>query len=304
MRTTVRYIGAFLVGVAVVIAPKLSSATVNGLSLLKIESGAQIAGMGGAGVARNGIAELALYNPASVSTITDFDISIGHTSYWQDIRQENGFLSKRLTKKTVLHSRIRFGVISQIELRDDRPSSQPIGIFDAHDVEFKAGLAHQLSDRIAVGFATGWFLEKIGTYRGTEMSLDIGATAKVNDKLSVGGSIINIGGDLTISNSAGASSRPIPLPTTYRFGGVYKYDRYLVVSDIVAVDGTSHLNIGANATIGMGLQLRAGYMTGYDTKNISAGASFTRRNMTIDYAFIPFQRGLRDAHMFQFTFSL
>ena len=303
MRTDARFIRIVLTLAFVMLTTTLSYAAVDGLSLLKLESGVQVAGMGGAGVAQSGMAELGMYNPASVSTVSDFDISIGHTSYWQDIRQENGFLAKRLTKNSVLHTRIRFGVISEIELRD-RPSQEPIGIFDAHDIEFKAGVAFKLSQRYSVGFAAGWFLEKIGTYRGTEFNFDIGATALMNDRLSLGASIMNIGGELAISNSAGVVSRPIPLPTTYRVGGLYKYDRYKFVADIVSVDSKGHLHFGSNATVGKGLQVRAGYMTGYDTKSLSAGASFTRRNMTIDYAFVPFKRGLRDAHMFQFTFSL
>jgi hypothetical protein len=87
-------------------------------------------------------------------------------------------------------------------------------------------------------------------------------------------------------------------------GGSYRYDRYLGAVDAVIVDDEFHLNIGAEATLHEYVSLRAGYMANYDTKNFTAGASFTRRNITVDYAFVPYTNNLGTTHLFNLTFSL
>jgi hypothetical protein len=50
--------------------------------------------------------------------------------------------------------------------------------------------------------------------------------------------------------------------------------------------------------------VRAGYMSGYDTKDFTMGASFGYRNIIVDYAFVPFGHNLGNSHLFNLTFTL
>ena len=91
---------------------------------------------------------------------------------------------------------------------------------------------------------------------------------------------------------------------TYRVGGSYRYQRYLGALDLVAVDGTAHPHAGVEANLHESFSARAGYMAGYDSKNFTAGLSFSRRNISIDYAFVPYSNFLGTAHMFNLTIML
>ena len=65
-----------------------------------------------------------------------------------------------------------------------------------------------------------------------------------------------------------------------------------------------HLHLGAEASVHEMFTVRAGYMANYDSKNISAGVSFNKRNIGVDYAFVPYTNDLGTSHLFNFTFSL
>ena len=73
---------------------------------------------------------------------------------------------------------------------------------------------------------------------------------------------------------------------------------------MVIVDYEAHLHLGAEGRLHELFQLRAGYMFNYDSKNITAGASFTKRNFAVDYAFVPYENDLGTSHIINLTFRL
>ena len=89
-----------------------------------------------------------------------------------------------------------------------------------------------------------------------------------------------------------------------RTASAYYLKDYLGAADIVVVDDEFHLHAGGEAVIQKVFRLRAGYMFNYDSKNITAGASFSKRNLTVDYAFVPYSNDLGSSHLFNLTFSL
>jgi len=150
----------------------------------------------------------------------------------------------------------------------------------------------------------GWFLEEIAGYRGSAFNVDIGATATLSDRINAGASITNLGPSFNLTKAAQRGSRDIPLPTAYRLGASYRYSYWLGAADIVHLDDDLHLHLGIEAELREMFHLRAGYMIGYDTKNFTAGASFTMHEVTVDYAFVPFTSNLGTSHLFNLTFSL
>jgi len=275
----------------------------DGLAMLKNDHSARAAGMGAAFVSISGDPNAAVYNPAGAVGVDKFTASFGHTFFWERIRLESGYVAASLSPDIYVHSGIRFAAVDELEARL-HPTTDPYDLFDAHDVSFKGGLAYQISDRIAAGFAAGWFIEKIEAWRGSSFNVDVGLLVSPSDKVNLGASVTNIGSDFVLEKRGLEGSRNIPLPTTYRLGGSYRYASYLGALDVVILDDKFHLHAGAEVQMHKQLSLRAGYMFNYDTKNFTAGASFTKRNMTVDYAFVPFSAGLGSAHMFNFTFSL
>lgn len=275
----------------------------DGLALMKVEHGARPAGMGAAFVAIADDPNGSLYNPASIIGVTGFVASFGHTAYWENVRLESGFFAKSLSRRLNLHGGIRFAVIDEIEQRMF-PTEEPESFFDAHDISFKSGLSYRVSEKVSVGLSAGWFMEKIEAWRGSAFNVDIGAMFSPRENVNLGGAITNLGGDFSLSKAGVEGSREISLPVTYAIGGSYRYNRVLGAADVVIVDDEAHLHVGAEASVHEMFDIRAGYMANYDSKNISAGASFTKRNISVDYAFVPYTNDLGTSHLFNFTVRL
>jgi hypothetical protein len=275
----------------------------DGLALMKVEHGARPAGMGTAFVAIANDPNGSHYNPASIVNAPGFAASFGHTAYWENVRLESGFFAQSLSTRVHLHGGIRFAVIDEIEQRMF-PTEEPENFFDAHDISFKSGLSYRVSEKVSIGLSAGWFIEKIEAWRGSAFNIDLGVMVSPKKNINLGGAITNLGGNFSLSKSGVEGSREISLPTTYAVGGSYRYDRYLGAADIVIVDDEAHLHLGAEASVHEMFTVRAGYMANYDSKNISAGASFTKRNIGVDYAFVPYSNDLGTSHLFNFTFSL
>jgi len=294
IRTTIILLSILSIGV--------SSHGESGLALMKIEQGARASGMGGAFVSIPSDATSALYNPAGAIDVTEFTATFGHTSYWENIRLESGFFATNLFDRMFAHGGIRFAAVDKLEGRLGPSSGYEE--FDAHDISFKGGLSYKLNPKIAVGAAMGWYIEKIDVYRGSAFNFDLGLLAKLKENINVGASVTDVGSDFELTNVGMGSSREISLPTTFRVGGSYKYRHYLGAADIVIRDSEAHLHLGVEATPHEMFKVRGGYMSGYNSKNITAGVAFTKRNLTIDYAFVPYSNELGTTHMFNFTFSL
>ncbi len=275
----------------------------DGVALLKNEHGARSAGMGATMFSQGKDPNTASLNPALAAGFSKFTASFEHTEFWKDIRLESGFFAADMTPKLSLHGGIRYATVNNLEWRTT-PTSTPLSMSDAHDISFKGGLAYRLTAKIDLGLGAGWIMEKIGGYNGSAFNLDLGATVHVQPNLDLGASVTNLGSDFTLELTGLPGSDKISLPTAYRFGGAYEYQRYLGAVEIVYLDDKAHVHLGAEVKITEIFSLRSGYMINYSTKNFTAGASFSHRNITVDYAFIPFSQNLGTSHLFNLTFSL
>lgn len=274
----------------------------DGLALMKVESGARPAGMAGAFTSINDHADAIAYNPAGGAITGEMKTSIGYNTYWENVSLQTGYLALTASDHLSIHAGLRFASVSDLEARVT-PTLEPEGYFDAHDVSFKAGLAYRPGDRLTAGLAAGWFLEKIDDYRGSSFNVDLGLQYQATDALRLGVSALNLGSDLNLSLAAKPGA-DIPIPTTYRAGGSYKYDIFLGAIDFVYLDEEAHVHVGAEGQLHERLALRGGYMAGYDSKDFSAGATFTHRNFDFDYAFVPYSNDLGTSHLFTLTVSL
>lgn len=276
----------------------------DGLAMMKINHGASQSGMASAVVSIAGNPGNTVYNPALAVGVDKFTASFGHTSYWENVNLESVYFSQKSSSRFYLHGGIRFAAIENIELRSFTPTATPISEFDAHDLSFKGGLSIKASEKLAFGLAMGWFIEKIEAWRGSVFNVDIGAHYKATDDIQLGASAVNLGSDFQLTKPGTQGSDDIKLPKAYRFGGSYKYQKYTGAIDLVITDDKSHLHLGADGDIHEIFSIRSGYMINYESKNFTAGFSFNKRNITVDYAFVPFSNELGTAHMFNFRFSL
>ena len=282
--------------------PAATSFSRDGLAMMKVEAGARPAGMGGAFVSILDDPNSSAYNPAGAAKTDRFIATLGHNTYWENTRIETAYIATNFTRRTWFHAGLRYATVSDIERRSTTPTLEPEGLFDAQDVSFKGGLSASLTDKIYVGAAIGWFVQKIDVLRGSAFNVDLGAIYRPDERLSFGGSITNLGSDFSLSLSGQPGTEDISLPTTYRVGTSYQYsERYLGTADLVVLDGETHPHLGAEAWLHKLAAVRAGYMFNYDSKNFTAGASFVQRNFQIDYAFVPYSNNLGTSHLFNLT---
>ncbi|MBN4076228.1 PorV/PorQ family protein [Gemmatimonas aurantiaca] len=263
----------------------------SGLALLKVETGARASAMGEAFTAVSADPLSQNYNPAGAAGGSEFNAYLGQTLYWENITLQSGFTS--FAKGSwQFHFSVRSAKVDGIEARGSTPSINPDFVFDSRDLSVKAGVAIPLNERLTVGLALGWVMERISFYQSSTMMFDIGAVYKQNDKLTLGFSVLNIGSALSFD------SADVSLPTAVRGGASYVLNDVLLAADGVFIDEEFHLHFGAEYQGIKALALRAGYQSGYDSKSVTFGVGFSKNNLRFDYTFIPYSNSLTDSHQF------
>ena len=275
----------------------------DGLALLRVGQGAYQSGLAEAVVSVADQVDGSNYNPALMKTIKNFTASVGHTTYWENINLESGFYAMPLSKKIILNGGIRFATVSDLEKRTT-PSTDPLNFFDYQDISFKTGITYLKSEKLSLGFAFGWLYEKNDIWSGSSMNIDLGMHYQVSPSLQIGAAVTNLGSSFQLKADGEVNSNDISLPTRYAVGGNYTYKQYVGAMDVVILDDELKLHLGNEAHIHEMFDIRAGYMFNYDSKNFTAGTTFKKRNIKIDYAFVPYSNSLGTSHLFNFTFSI
>jgi hypothetical protein len=273
----------------------LQSPAATGLKMLSVEAGSRPAGMGGAFTAVSGDPYSAAYNPSATWGIRNLTSSIGYNSHWENTRIETGFISF-CKKAVVVTSGIQFAAVDNMEGRQD--ATEDFVEFGAHDVSFKLGAAFELEENYYLGFALGYMYEKIDTYAGSAFNFDLGLLVRAFPDFNIGLAVLNFGSTINLRDQS------YDLPTSYRGGVSYNYRNLLSSLDVISLDGDVYVNAGAEYEFHHSLFIRAGYRFGYDRKDFSAGAGFTRRNLRIDYAFLPYKEDLGSSHLINLTFQI
>ena len=275
----------------------------DGLALLKNGHGAHQEGFGEAAVSIANQVDGSNYNPALIQHFQSFSASFGHTEYWDNIKLESGFFAMPLSKKINMHGGIRFASVDKLEKRIS-PTQEPLSLFDFQDISLKTGFTYVKSEKLSLGFAFGWFFEKNDIWSGSSFNIDLGMHYQASSNLQIGAAITNLGSSFQLTADGEVSSNDISLPTRYALGGNYTYGKYVGALDFVILDDELRLHLGTEAHVHELFDIRAGYMFNYDSKNFTAGTTFTKRNIKIDYAFVPYSNDLGTTHMFNFTFSI
>lgn len=292
-----------LCGVSLVLAGgALPVSAVDGLSLLKVEAGARMAGMGGIGVSDSRHPDALFYNPAA-DQAGQFTIAAGHNTFWDRSALSNLSLSAPLSDRLNAIATVRYASIGEIEQRTI-PSLEPEARFDAFDVAVKGGIGVGLTESVRFGVAAGLVMEKIDAWRGQAFSVDLGLTARIAPDYTIGLSAANLGSEFMLTNDRQIDSRAIAQPVTYRLGGNGRWGKLTVSIEGVVLDEQFHPHIGADYQLHPSFAFRAGGGFGYDSKSFGAGASFIRREISIDYAFVPYGNSLGSSHLFTLRFTL
>ena len=259
-------------------------------TFLTVSPSARGAALGEAMTAVGGDVNSAFWNPALLLSAKGSTFSAQENFFIQG--SDHTFLSFGVRQKKWGGSlSLNMRHIGDLELRQ-APSLQPLGTFSENEAALSAGFAYAATPSLLAGVSGKVLYQKLDVYDHFGTGADLGVLYKVNSKLNLGASLLNFGPDFKLV------SEPSRLPLSFRTGASFVWRDFLFASDVVFPRG-DHAKTGWGVERSFrNLTLRAGYQTGYDQKNFSAGLGVSYRNFRLDYAFVPYQSDLGSAHRF------
>ncbi|MBN2355634.1 PorV/PorQ family protein [candidate division KSB1 bacterium] len=295
-----RAVAIFIIVLSVINAPVAFTQAENGLAALQIGVGARATAMGEAFTAAADDATSAFWNPAGNAWLQKRQAHFTHTAWFQDVQQNTASVVFPV-KGYALGLHVLLNSVSGIEQRL-YATEEPLHTFSAHDFVFGIGLAKRFGDRVAAGANVRYVNEKIYVESADGFSVDAGLQVRTPlQGLIAGMSVQHFGA------TAKLKKEKIRLPKTLRLGTAYQLPAFLipfpwiVAADYVYVfDDEAAVHLGSEINPWPLLSLRLGYLTGWDTHNISAGFGLKLNVFCLDYAYVPFKHDLGNAHRFSF----
>lgn len=275
-----------------------------GLSFLKIGFGARNVALGNLGViASNDVTSL-YYNPSLLANMENSELMFTHNEWIQDVRSEMVGAGFRLFGLPFAVG-INTTSISDIEVRTS--PGQVESKFNANYFSGSLSTGFHIVDEVSIGFTAKYLYENILSDDATGMGYDIGLFySSPLEGLSFGSAVRNMGSMNVLRNMS------TKLPTDVSLGGIYNFFNNGLNSDFSISAGIQkytninevHINIGGEAFYNDIVAIRAGYQSGYDSKNITAGLGLKYRSIYFDYAFIPYSFNLGTTHTISIKLKL
>lgn len=279
------------------------SAGNSGLAFLKLGTGARNIAMSDLGVAGGSELNSIQYNPAQLSVLRLTQLSFSHNSLFQDLSSEI-FSASILAFGIPVALNINTTSISDIEIRNI--PGDPISKFNAN--YFSAGIstAFNLVENLHAGVTFRYIYENLYSDEASGYGFDLGVSySGLINNLSVGASLKNIGSMNMLRNESTKQ------PVDFRAGASYAIDfgqSKIKMNTIGGIqkyldDESLHLHFGAELGYDDTFFVRGGYLTGSDSKNISAGFGLRWKGLNIDYAYVPVKYGLGDNNIITFIYT-
>ncbi|MFA5803510.1 MAG: PorV/PorQ family protein [Melioribacteraceae bacterium] len=274
----------------------------NGLSFLKIGSGARNIALGDNGAIFANDVSAIFYNPAQLKTGNP-EIIFTHNAWIQDAATE------LLGIKFSLFS-LPVGVgINSTSIKGFEVRTKPGPVettFNTHYFFGSLSTAFSLIENVSTGITVKYLYEDIFYDNAEGVGFDFGLFYKTPiQDLFVSAVVKNIGSMNQLQKEASK------LPSEIRVGTVYQYDlpgynislqagcefqKFLLQSD-------SHVNFGTEIVYNKMFALRVGYQTNYLSKDISGGLGLYWNQFSFDYAMTPFVYGLGAAQTISIKYT-
>jgi hypothetical protein len=273
-----------------------------GLSFLKLGVGARPLGMGEAYMAAAADPAATYYNPAALSTAGNSQLLLMHKEWIQDVTTD--FLAAMTSFHNIsLGLGINATSVNDIELRTT--PGPPISTFSARNTSVGLSASYLLTPEVSIGLTGKFLYEKILVDDASGFGFDMGVMYRTPWNLRLAAGYFNMGSVSALDEEATS------LPRMFRAGAAYSCDAknldgtFTLASDVVSFtgEGKTHLHAGGEFEFRGTFAVRAGYQTGYDAKNFSAGVGLREGILRFDYAFVPFRYDLGTTHTFSLGIS-
>lgn len=295
-----KYLICFLIGLTSLTFGQ--SAEKSGMTFLKIGFGARNIAMGDLGVVTADNSTAGFYNPALL-TNNSTGVSFTHTNLMEDVSSE-------MIGVTFSAFGLPFAIglnttsVSDIEVRTQPGEAE--ATFDANYFYGSLSTALNITEDLSAGVTVKYLYENLFSDEATGLGADIGVYYKelVTD-LNVGASVNNLGSMNQLRNEE------TTLPASFNIGGSYTllgngssiestiaagYKRYLEAE-------SNHLQIGGELSYDRIIALRVGYVSGFESKDLSYGLGVNWGSFSFDYAFMPIQYGLGNSSFITIIYS-
>ncbi len=272
----------------------------SGFLSLRTAVGAREAAMGGAGVALSRGAAAVYWNPAMMAFAENgTDLLVQHQRMWGLFDKETAIVAHR-TDMGALGFMFSGLYFEDMERYEEINVGVPLGSFRPYQVALGFSYSRMIVKDFAVGAMIKLLHEEIDVFGDTGLAYDLSVAHKaIIEGLWFGASLNNLGPDLNLNNA------PYPLPTVLRLGMALEPTHPLFAGKVTLAgdvifpnDGNSKAHLGIEYRLVPALALRAGSRINYTSQGLTAGAGFTRGNITVSYAYEDALNDLGDGHRF------
>lgn len=276
----------------------------SGFTFLRLGNGARAGGMGEAFTAVADDATSIYWNPAGMAGVEEVELNLTHTEWLMDIRFEQVTVVNEMWGGAagISFTGLYYGSIDRY---GEYPTLTPDGTFSPYDMAFSLGYAKDIIPNLALGAAFKIIYSKIDFESATGYAFDFGVTHRSKiEGLTLAASLLNLGPQTSF-----VEEKFYP-PFQLRLGGAYEIRKealhggLILASDVVFPnDNDTKVHFGLEYTYERLLMVRFGYKSGYDVQGATMGAGIAWKSLRFDYAYMPIDFELGDAHRFSLTVS-
>jgi len=276
----------------------------SGFTFLRLGNGARAGGMGEAFTAVADDATSIYWNPAGMASVEEVELNLTHNEWLVDIRFEQATVVNEMWGGAagISFTGLFYGSLDRY---GEYPSLTPDGTFSPYDLAFAFGYARDIIPNVAVGGAFKMIYSKIDFESATGYAVDLGVTHRSRiEGLTIAASVLNLGPQTSF-----VEEKFYP-PFELRLGGAYEIRRESLRGGLILAADVSFPNdsdartmFGLEYSYRKMLMARFGYKSGFDVQGATMGLGIAWKSLRFDYAYMPIDYELGDAHRFSLTVS-
>ncbi len=276
----------------------------SGFTFLRLGNGARAGGMGEAFTAVADDATSIYWNPAGMAAVKEVELNLTHNEWLMGIRFEQATVVNEMWGGAagLSFTGLYYGSLDRY---GDYPSLTPDGTFSPYDMALSFGYARDIIPNVALGAAFKIIYSKIDFESATGYAFDLGVTHRTKiEGLILAAAMLNLGPQTSF-----VEEKFYP-PFQLRLGGAYEIRKealhggLILAADVVFPnDNDAKAHFGLEYAYQRLLMLRLGYKNGYDVQGATMGAGIVWNSLRFDYAYMPIDYDLGDAHRFSLTVS-
>jgi hypothetical protein len=309
---------------------------------LKVMTSARSCGMGEAFSAVANGSDAVFFNPAALTRVRQFDLSVDYLDYFLDISHVGFSAAYSIRNLGTLGFQGIITSMDEIKVTTVDALDFVDGVYLGYTGEtmtpasqvFGLSFARELTDKFSFGITAKYAREDLGVKSAGNLMFDAGLAYNTGFKSLVIAAVVRHFGPevkfydkvrLPRYDAANDSTyyqrytgKSYPLPQTFSIGIstylISSYEGSLLRSDNQSLlfafdmvqprDYDQQYNIGLEYGLNNILFLRAGYKVNYDEESFSFGFGLAFNKYRVDYAFSDFGDYLGSLHRFSFGFAI